>query len=595
MSLYLTLSIKWGVMVSLYELRRRLARFYLSTISEVESRYRQGEEVLVPFSSSGDGDWDQIKHSLQWVIENREQDATALDLATSYPYQAPNILNALQSPTERIKLLEVASETARQLGHAVAETVHLGNIAITLRNTGRIKDAILYLEQLLRIVTGRDDREEANVLTILGECYRTLYRYSEAITVLERALAVAADKPYTLRSLTYHNLGITYRNVGDVTRSIDYHEQERSIAQEEQDIAGIARANMSLGIAYFEQLELERALQYYSGAITAVELQEFKQSVQSSYYYCVQDGANKPELLYGVSSENWQKFVRIPILANRGVAEASAGRYEAALSFLQQALATTQETGHRRFAAIWKQKEGTIYHALGAYEQALQCYNESLEIAQSISAPRAIGFARAGLGKTKLALAYAGIAQAQSGSYDLEVAFQFALQEGERNPRDLQEWGADLVEAYLFDQNIAAAWQVIDRIREYAVIENRYRMLLMLGIVQAFSGCDCEASRLSFAEAYQEGLLVLAKSPEHVAVRYASGLAASGLALFVADDQREQQISLAYAAFQEALKRCTAKGVVLDALRLFEMVRSLDPVDALGQVHALIEEAVRTI
>jgi tetratricopeptide (TPR) repeat protein len=581
-------------MASLYELRRRLARFYLSTISEVETRYRRGEKVLVPFSSSRDGDWDQIKYSLQWVIENREQDATALDLATNYPYQAPNILNALQSPDQRIKLLEVASETAHQMGNVAAEAVHLGNIAITLRNTGRIRDAILYLEQLLQMVSGRDDQEEANVLTILGECYRTVNRYSEAITVLELALTVAADKLYTLKSLTYHNLGITYRNVGDVSRSIEYHEQERIIAQEEQEIAGVIRANMSLGIAYFEQLELEQALQYYLEANTAVELQAFKQNIQSSYYYCVQDGTDKPVLRYGVSSENWQKFVRIPVLANRGVAEASAGRYEAALSFLQQALATTQETGHRRFAAIWKQKEGTIYYALGAYEQALQCYDESLEIAQSISAPRAIGFARAGLGKTKLALAYAGAAQAQPGSPDLEAAFELASQEGGRNPRDLQEWGADLVEAHLFEQNIDAAWQIVDHIREYAVIENRYRVLLLIGITQALRECDRETIRLSFAEAYQEACLMLAKSPEHVAARYASGLAVSGLALFVADDEREQQISLAYATFREALERCTAKGVVLDALRLFEIIRSLDPVDALYHVHTLIDETIRS-
>jgi tetratricopeptide (TPR) repeat protein len=386
--------------------------------------------------------------------------------------------------------------------------------------------------------------------------------------------------------LIYHNLGITHRNQGDIAVSIEHHENEKRIAEEENDLARLSGAYASLGIEFYEQLEIDKALEYYGEALAITERKEFQTSNQSAYVYRVSRDSHKVGLVYGVSTGNWQKFNRLPIFGNRGVAETLIGRYEDALNSLQEAIQIAEETGHRRFEAVWRNKKGVVYYFLGEYEKAIRCHTDSLELAESIPAPRAIGFGRAGLGKTQLALAYLDPARNDFQFDELIEAFNIATRI--KNPRDLQEWGADLAEAYLYAGRLDDARNVIEQVLHHNIAENKYRVAVLDGLIQACCGNQVEFARHAFEEALTITDEILAKTPEFFAAKYTRGLALSGLAILSEGNKRETYIAEAQKAYHDAYKTSPAKGAINDALRLLDAFKKLDPDNELAPVRVLL-------
>jgi tetratricopeptide (TPR) repeat protein len=561
----------------------RLAKHYLSKLKNAEIKYRRGEDIVDSFRQ---GDWGQIVPLYQWIAKHRASDESLLKLCSDYPVHAPNILNALQTPDERMQWLDIAYEAAQELRRFEERVAHLGNLALTSRNAGRHERIITLFEDLYNLVRGRNDREEANILTLIGECYRTVGRYQEAISVLHRALSIARGRPYILEWVTYHNLGITYRNMGNIEQSIEYHNSERSVSEEANDLAGVSRAYASLGIACYERLEIAKALDYYILALAITERDDFKQSTESTNVYQLQSDTHIAELVQGVATQNWQKFMRLPILGNRGVSELMTGKHEAALRSFQEAILLSEQAGHKRFEAVWLYNKGIVHHALGEYEQAIQHYTTSQDIAKAIQAPRAVAFAKAGLGRTYLALAFL---DNDAGNVDLThlvEAFQFAVEI--KNPRDCQDWGASLAEAYLYTDQMDKAHHTVEHILHHDVAENKYRVVMLHGLILAHQSTQKDRAHRAFEDALTLTDDILAKTPELVAVQYNRGFVFAGLAMLSEGKVRSDYLALARSAYTDARHITHARGVINDALRLLDTLQPFDMHHELASVRATL-------
>ncbi|MFP4436003.1 MAG: tetratricopeptide repeat protein [Chloroflexaceae bacterium] len=572
-------------MASMPGAKLRLAMHYLSHLQDAERVYRAGQDILQSFYQ---GDWGQISPLYEWMAAHRNTRSAFLELCSDYPAHTPNILNALQTPDERIQWLEIAHEAAHHLGRFDERVAHLGNLALTSRNAGRPKQDILLFENLYEIIKGQNDIEEANVLCLLGECYRVVGRYTEALDVLTRALSVSRGQPYQLKALTYHNLGVTFLNIGDIQRCIEHHTIEKHIAEESRDQAGIARANLSLGIAYAERLEIQAALACYDQALRGTEDKALENSTESAlaYLYRVNQHVSGVELVRGVFTEKWQEFTRIPFFGNQGVAQAMIGKYENALISFAEAQRIAHNAGHKRFEAVWLYNTGTVYHALGQYDHARACYEESFHIAQEINAPRAVAFAQAGLGRTYLALAYLDPINHNIRLDELRAAVHFATKIN--NPRDHQDWSITLAEAYMHAGQLTEAQRVIDGILHYDIARNQHRTFVVQGLIWLLGGAEPDDVRTILESSLRVADGLSKKTPELVTVHYTRGLVFAGLAMLSKGNSRAMYTSQSQAAYTYARHISDAPGVINDARQLLDALQPLDADNARAPIRAVL-------
>ena len=109
----------------------------------------------------------------------------------------------------------------------------LGNIGLVYHYLGKMRKAIEYYEQALKIAQEMENRRiEGSTLGNLGRVYSDLGEPRKAIEYYERALKITqeiGDRHEEGNILG--NLGIAYKNLGETRKAIEYYEQALKIAQ----------------------------------------------------------------------------------------------------------------------------------------------------------------------------------------------------------------------------------------------------------------------------------------------------------------------------------------------------------------------------
>lgn len=176
----------------------------------------------------------------------------------------------------------------------------------------------------------------------------------ERIRWLESALAAAQRlKHRRAESAHLDNLGIAYKNLGEVSRAIKFYEQALVITREIGDRNGESQALGNLGIAYSILGEANRAIEYYEQCLI-------------------------------LHREIGDRRAEGADLGHLGIAYKNLGDISRAIEFYKQRLVIAREMGDRRGEGSALGNLGSAYISLEEVHRATECYEQQLVIAHEI-------------------------------------------------------------------------------------------------------------------------------------------------------------------------------------------------------------------
>ncbi|MBD2484387.1 tetratricopeptide repeat protein [Planktothrix sp. FACHB-1365] len=298
--------------------------------------------------------------------------------------------------------------TDKQDWRYCASLISLGN---AYRFLGRYEEAISYYEQSLEIERKIGNRQgETASLNGLGNVYNSLGRYEEAISYHQQSLEIyreIADRGGIAISLG--NLGAAYNSLGRYEDAISYHQQSLEIKREiGADRGGVAISLGNLGNVYNSLGRYEEAISYHQQSL------EIKREIGNRRGVAISLGnlGNVYNFLgryeEAISYHQQSLEIKREIGNRRGVADSlnglgnvynSLGRYEDAISYHQQSLEIQQEIGDRRGVADSLNGLGNAYNSLGCYEDTISYHQQSLEIRRDIGDRRGVADSLNGLGE----------------------------------------------------------------------------------------------------------------------------------------------------------------------------------------------------
>jgi tetratricopeptide (TPR) repeat protein len=374
------------------------------------------------------------------------------------------------------------NETAAHLCNVYPDA---GTYCLNLRQQPR--EWIQWMEAALDAARQLKNREaEGNRLGNLGLAYRDLGQMERAIEYQEAALAIAqeiGDRHMAGNALS--NLGNAYYSLGQVERAIEYHEAALAIAREIGDRRGEGNRFGNLGLAYRDLGQVEQAIEYHEAALAiAREIGDRRGEgnhlgnlgnayrdlgqVERAFEFYQQALAIAQEIGDRRNEGNW--------LGNLGNAYRNLGQMERAIEYHEAALAIAREIGNRRGEGSWLGNLGNAYRDLGQVERAIEFYQQALSIAQEIGDRRMAGNALSNLGN-----AYCDLGQVERAFEFYQQALAIAQEIGDR--RNEGNWLGNLGNAYrdlgqmeraieFYQQALSIAQEIGDRRNEGAWLGN---------------------------------------------------------------------------------------------------------------------------
>ena len=257
----------------------------------------------------------------------------------------------------------------------------------------------IFKDMLLGLLEKDLDYKKAEILNILGVSYRDIGDYNKAIEYHEKALEIRINALGENQPELYNNLGISYDGLGDYNKAIEYHEKalEIRINTLGENHPDVADSYNNLGISYDGLGDYNKAIEYHEKALeirinTPGENQNHRNIIRSyvflgKIYYGLGD--------YGKAIEYYEKALEIEINTldenhpdiadsyyNLGAAYNGLGDYNKAISFFEKALEieiNTLDENHPDIADSYY-KLGAACNGLGDYNKAIEYHEKALEI-----------------------------------------------------------------------------------------------------------------------------------------------------------------------------------------------------------------------
>ena len=247
----------------------RHALYYCELMEALNDLYNQGGDEILAALAAFEQDWQNILAGRDWVAERAGEDEKAARLCIGYPDAGVDILLLRRPPRERIRWLEAAVTSAREIGERASESAALGNLGLAYQDLGEPRHAIKLFEQDLEIARAAGDRKgEGVTLGNLGNAYWQLGKTRRAITSYEQALEIAREIGNRSNEGTVlGNLGLAYIDSGETQRAIEINDQRLKIAREVGDRAGEGKAMANLGLAYKKLGKIRRAITFYKQSL----------------------------------------------------------------------------------------------------------------------------------------------------------------------------------------------------------------------------------------------------------------------------------------------------------------------------------------
>jgi tetratricopeptide (TPR) repeat protein len=411
------------------EAHRRHAQYYLDVLRAADALYLRGGASVERGVALFDQEWDNIQAGQAWVAAHARQDSETACLCSAYPDAGAYCLELRRHPRERIAWLEAALVAAQCLKDQRGEGAHVGGLGLAYADMGKAKRAIKQYQQALAIAREIGDRRNEGIwLGSLGNAYADLGQAERAIEQLRQALAIARaicaastpDSPEWKAArrgegTVLGNLGIAYRDQGQVERAIRQYEQALEIDREIGDRRNEGALLGRLGLACVDLGQAERAIEHFRDALAiAREIGDRRNEGawlgSLGLAYAALGQAKRAIKHYrqalAIARDVGDQRNEGAWLNNLGVAYRDQGQVERAIKHCKQALAIQREIGDRRGEGNSLGSLGAAYRDLGQVEQAIEHYEQALAIAREIG-----DRVKEGTWLNNLGLAYAGLGQ----------------------------------------------------------------------------------------------------------------------------------------------------------------------------------------
>ncbi|MEL7039273.1 MAG: tetratricopeptide repeat protein, partial [Cyanobacteria bacterium J06592_8] len=315
----------------------------------------------------------------------------------------------------------------------------LNNLGNAYRRLGQYQEAIEYYQQSLTIAREIGDRNgEAASLGNLGIAYRRLGQYEKAIEYYQQSLAIfqeIGDRKGVASSL--NNLGNAYFSLGQYQKAIEYHQQSLAIDREIGDRKGVASSLNNLGNAYDSLGQYQEAIEYHQQSLAIEREIGDRNGVASSLGNLGNAYLSLGQYQKAIEYHQQQLTIAREIgdrngvassLNNLGNAYRRLGQYQEAIEYYQQSLTIAREIGDRNGEAASLGNLGIAYRRLGQYEKAIEYYQQSLAIFQEIGDRNGVASSLGNLGN-----AYLSLGQYQKAIEYHQQQLTIAREIGDRN------------------------------------------------------------------------------------------------------------------------------------------------------------------
>lgn len=304
---------------------------------------------------------------------------------------------------------------------------------------------------------GEESRQVAVCYTHVAEMLYTQEQYTEAMALLEKALAIrmaVCDPDHADIGTSYHDIACVLDNMGEHDKAIAYYEKALPIWMKAYDgmHQDIATLYTNLGVAYNRKGDTDKALECFKRSIAVCE-----QTGDPSSEYMLQYNNNNIAVIYDGRGE-YDKAIELhskvltqrlalygteqapPVAtsySNLGNAYCHSGDYDKALEYMLKAVDIRKKfySKHSSLAKLY-QNISAAYRDKGDYPQALEYNQKSIDMRVALYGETHPEVARAYMNRGKIHLKQGDKAKAldvlrkaldiceQSGSKDQKLVKQ---------------------------------------------------------------------------------------------------------------------------------------------------------------------------
>ena len=241
----------------------------------------------------------------------------------------------------------------------------------------------------------RDDRGRADSLQIAGVCLTRLGRLKDALVYLTDALRLAqATQERRIEAACQNNIGIVHYQLGDFANALEHYTRHHELCEALQDSGALPTALNNIGTVHAELGEYETALErHLAAARLALELGDDRNAAIAlsnagrEQHHLGRDDEALDTLQDALTCAHrtTDRQVIPHILANLADALLATGRADEALAYYELAVQSAAQLGDRSREADGKLQLGQALLRLDRLDDAETYLNEALELAVDTS------------------------------------------------------------------------------------------------------------------------------------------------------------------------------------------------------------------
>jgi tetratricopeptide (TPR) repeat protein len=208
-----------------------------------------------------------------------------------------------------LKYYEEALKIKRETDDKAGEGMLLGNIAGIFTNQGKFYDAITYYNRALQVNAGIKSENVAANHNGLGECYRLISNYGEALKHYFKALRIAEEKKdEDMINQLYNNIGIVYQNQNNSDEALKFYGMSVASRERKGQFRQLAGTYHNIADVLIKLKKFDEARNFFTKAITLNKESGDKNYLASNYngFSALADAQGNSELALRYNDSSMQ-------------------------------------------------------------------------------------------------------------------------------------------------------------------------------------------------------------------------------------------------------------------------------------------------